>query len=186
MRSSALALTIGMLALLLAAPCAVSSQDCVKRLVVVPLSEGGFVAFKSETAWADRSNSSLKLQEVRGTFESKALVDEGHIIHRVLVDSEGNFVFGYDLFVEAQPGAKQFRIAVNPIDSKFAGKLLAKSPEAGPSLKAGRLISTLPRSAEPQLLDDGDSFALDLLITRNTGVNVADLVKAPFIDPPLS
>jgi hypothetical protein len=98
----------------------------------------------------------------------------------VLVDARGNFVFGYDLFVEAQPGARQFTIAVNPIDSKFAGKLLAKSPEAGPSLKAGRLISTLPRSAEPQLLDDGDSFALDLLINRNTGVKIVDLVKVSF------
>lgn len=179
MRSKALALAFGLLIPALSWPMLGTSQERAQRQLIVPLSEGGFVAFRSETAWADRDKTALKPQGARGEFEAKALLDEGHIIHRVLSDKQGNFVFGYDLFVEPQPGAKQFRIALNPLDARFADKLLGDSPSAKPSLKRAR-IATLPQSAEPQVLDDGDSFALDLLVNQNTGVKIVDIVKVTF------
>src|SRR6266404_3645503 len=118
MRSKALALVLALLIPALASPTVVTSQERARRQLIVPLKEGGFVAFKNETAWADRDKTALKPREAQGTFEAKALVDEGHIIHRVLSDTQGNFVFGYDLFIEPQPSAKQFRIALNPLDAR--------------------------------------------------------------------
>ena len=180
MRSKALALSFGLLIAALACPMVLTAQERAQRQVIVPLNEGGFVAFRSETAWADRDKSALKPQGARGEFEAKALVDEGHIIHRVLADKLGNFVFGYDLYVEPQPGARQFRIALSPLDARFADKLMGENPSAKPSLKTRPRISTLPQSAEPQVLDDGDSFALDLLVNQNTGVKIVDIVKVTF------
>lgn len=179
MRSKALVLAFSFLTVALVGPIVVTSQERDRRQLIVPLSEGGFVSFKSETAWAERNKTPLNTQEALGTFATKALVDEGHLIHRVLMDAQGTAVFGYDLFVEPQPGARQFRIALSPLDTRFAEKLLAGSPITQPSLKS-RAISTLPQSAEPQLLDDGDSFALDLLVNQNTGVKIVDIVKVTF------
>lgn len=179
-RSKAIALALGSLIWPLALPFAVTSQERERRQVIVPLSEGGFVAFNNETAWADRDSSALKPQETPGTFEARALVEDGHIIHRVLLDTGRNVVFGYDLFIEPQPGTKQFRIALNPLDARFADKLLGRSPTIQPSIKGRARISTLPQSAAPQTLDDGDSLALDLLVNPHTGVKIVDIVKVTF------
>ena len=157
-----------------------AAQDPARRQLVVPLKEGGFVAFKSETGWAESNRAQLKAQDPLGSFDTKALQDDGHIIHRVLVDGQGNAVFGYDLFVEPQPGSRQFRIALSPLNADFAEKLVTGNPVAQPSLKKRSAIATLPQSAEPQLLDDGDSFALDLLVNQNTGVKIVDVVKVSF------
>jgi hypothetical protein len=113
----------------------VTAQDPARRQLVVPLKEGGFVAFKSETGWAASNKTQLKAQDPLGSFDTKALQDDGHIIHRVLVDGQGIAVFGYDLFVEPQPGARQFRIALSPLDANFAEKLVTGNPVAQPSLK---------------------------------------------------
>ena len=47
-----------------------SAQERAKRQLIVPLAEGGFVAFKSETAWADTKKSSINFQEVQGVFDT--------------------------------------------------------------------------------------------------------------------
>lgn len=181
MRSKAPALALGLLiALLIVMPAAINGQERGLRQQVVPLGEAGFVAFKSETAWADRDKGNFKAEEAPAAFAATAVIDEGHIIHRVLSDKQGNIVFGYDLLVEPQPGEKKFRIALNPLAAAFADKLQAAHPPSLPSLKARAKISTLPQSAEPQLLDDGDSFALDLLVNQHTGVKIVDIVKVTF------
>jgi hypothetical protein len=66
-------------------------------------------------------------------------------------------------------------MAVAPLDSQMESKLLASGSNVLPAR-----IATLPQSAEPQILDDGDSFALDLLINQKTGVKIVDLVKVAF------
>jgi len=180
MRSKAWVLKFGLLMLFSAWPIGAAAQEPAGRQLIVPLSDGGFVAFKSETAWADRDMTALKPQETPGAFAANALMDESHIIHRLLSEPKGSVVFGYDLLIEPRPGAKQFRITLSPLDTRFAEKLLAGSPADQPSLKQRAQISTLPRSAEPQILDDGDSFALDLLVNQHTGVKIVDIVKVTF------
>lgn len=155
------------------------AQERHPRQLVVPLADGGFVVFKSETAWADTTKTSVSLPSLQAGFDSEAMVDQNHVIHRVLVDASGRFIFGYDLFIEPSPALKRFKIAVNPLDVQFEKRLIARNPN-GESAELQARISTLPQSADPQDLDDGDSFALDLLINQNTGVKIVDVVKVSF------
>jgi hypothetical protein len=141
---------------------------------VLPLADGGFVAFKSETAWAGAGKTS-GAAELQGVFRSQAFIDENRLLHRVIVDSAGKYIFGYDLVIQPGVSSKTFTIAVKPLDPEIESKLLKSSPD----VQSGR-IATLPQSAEPQILDDGDSFALDLLVNERTGVKIVDLVKVSF------
>jgi hypothetical protein len=147
--------------------------------VVVPLADGGFVAFKSETAWTSAvgvSGSAARGAQIpQGEFRTEAFVDENRVIHRMLADTAGNYVFGYDVLIEAVPASKTFTIAVIPLDSQIENKL----PANGSSVQRAS-IATLPQSAEPEILDDGDSFALDLLVNQKTGVKIVDVVKVSF------
>jgi hypothetical protein len=170
MRSKALML-FGLLLL----PALGIAQDDPRRHLVLPLAEGGFVAFKSETAWAGTTRTSAAVQELNGEFRSQAFVDENHVIHRVLVDAAGKYVFGYDLVIQAAATSKTFVIAVKPLDVQIENKLLKSSSDVQPAR-----IATLPQSSEPQILADGDSFALDLLVNQNSGVKIVDFVKVSF------
>jgi hypothetical protein len=172
MRSKGLILAL----LLLAVPLLAMAQEDAGRNLVVPLPAGGFVGFKSHTArLTAMSNSSAVIPELQGEFKARAFADENHVIHRVLIDATGKYVFGYDLLIEAVRASKTFNIAVKPLDSQIENKLLASNGESQPAR-----IATLPQIAEPQILDDGDSFTLDLLVNEKTGVKIVDVVKVSF------
>lgn len=143
--------------------------------LVVPLPEGGYVSFKSQAATASENRTSVSNLNLNSEFRSQALIDNNKVIHRVLVDGAGRFLFGYDLLITPDLAARKFRITVRPIDSEFESKLREQSANA-PSGK----VATLPKSAEPQVLEDGDALALDLLINQETGVKIVDVVKVSF------
>src|SRR5258706_14869541 len=111
----------------------VSAQTPSKRPLIVPLTDGGFVAFRSETSWTDTKKVSAETQRAPAILGSQALVDGDRVIHRVLQDSGGRFVFGYDFWVAPNPVAKQFKLVVKPIDPQFETRLRAGNPgEAKP------------------------------------------------------
>ena len=139
MKSKALALAFGLLLL----PASGTAQEDTRRNLVVPLAEGGFVAFKSETAWAGTSRTSAAVQELHGEFRSQAFVDEDHVIHRVLVDAAGKYIFGYDLLIKGAAASKTFIIGVKPLDLQTETKLLKSSADVQPAR-----IATLPQSAD--------------------------------------
>jgi len=161
-----------MLAVLICLPSLCVAQD-QRRNVVVPLADGGFVAFKSQTTGLS-TNASAGLSELQSEFSARAFADENHVIHRVLLNAKGRYVFGYDVSVEARAPAKTFKIFVTPLNPQIESKLLAGA-EGQPSH-----IATLPQTAEPQTLDDGDSFTLDLLVNEQTGIKIVDFVKVSF------
>jgi hypothetical protein len=168
------------IALCLAAFAAVATaQDAARRQQVVPLAAGGFVAFKSETSWTNAKKISTELQRGISVLNSRAVMDDRHIIHRMLEDNSGRFIFGYDLLVDSNPESKQFKIEVRPIDRDFEGKLRAERANGeGPDQPDP--VATFPKSTEPQTLDDGDAFSLDLLINQNAGVKIVDVVRVTF------
>ena len=157
--------------------CAVlaTAQERGPRQLIVPLTDGGFVAFQAETAFSEPKKASNG-QQARAVFDSQALIDDKQIIHRVLVDSEGKPVFGYDLFVNANAARKQFTVAARPIDPQFESRLMARNG----SRPASPRMATLPQASESQLLDDGDAFSLDLLINSESGIKIVDVVKVSF------
>src|SRR5882672_3234326 len=154
-------------------------QETAKRQLIVPLNEGGFVAFKSETSWTDAKKASTELQRGTSVLNSRAVLDGRQIIHRMLEDNAGRFIFGYDLMVDSNPTSKQFKIEVRPLDREFENKLRAeKANGEGPDQPDP--VSTFPKSTGTQVLDDGDAFSLDLLVNQNTGVKIVDVVRVTF------
>jgi hypothetical protein len=155
------------------------AQDAAKRQLIVPLAEGGFVAFKSQAAWADTRKPSAELQRGPAVLSSRAVADDNRLIHRVLKDASGRFIFGYDLWVAPNPAAKQFKIVVRPLDPHYESQLRAGNPSEGEPPQS-EIIATFPKATEPQTLDDGDGFSLDLLVNRNSGVKIVDVVRVTF------
>lgn len=178
MRSKVLRLSIWPLCLLVLSV-ATSAQGQAKRQTVVALADGGFVAFKSETTWTDQKKVSPEMQRVPAVLDSQALADENRIVHRVLKDARGRFIFGYDLSVTPNPALKQFKIVVRPLDPQFEIKLRTGNSGEGEPPQS-EVISTFPNAAAPQTLEDGDAFSLDLLVNQNTGVKIIDVVRVAF------
>ena len=171
MRNKILALMFG----LLVVPVPGNAQEDGARQQVVALAEGGFVAFKSETAGTGKTNDVRIAPTLRRAIRSQALVGDDHVVHRVLIDPAGRYIFGYDLLIQSLAASKQFNVTVKPLDAKTENELLA----GGANGQSAR-IATLRKSTKPQVMDDGDSFALDLLVNENTGVKIIDFVKVSF------
>src|SRR6185503_6485185 len=115
------------------------------------------------------------VNEMQKDFRTRAFVDENHVIHRVLLDAAGKYLFAYDLVIEPVPSSRRFNIAFAPLDSATEKQLLAGSKDSQP-----QHIATLRQSAAPRLLDDGDSIALDSLVNQRTEGQIAALVKVSF------
>ncbi len=158
---------------LLSAAVASPAQDSQASKVVVSLPEGGFVSFKHQTAWADLRRA-IYLRQSPAALSSQALADRDQLIHRVLRDRDGRFVFGYDLWVSGDSTTKKFKVAVKPLAAELANSLRA---DESPTTEA---LSTFPKPTESQTLDDGAEFSLDLLINKTTGVKIVDVVKVSF------
>lgn len=155
------------------------AQEAKRTPFVVKLQTAGFVSFKVETIAADirRPDASRAVQEM---VQYQVFVDDDHVIHRILVDRVGTFLFGYDLVVEPVATSKQFRVFVKPLSAEFQQRLRMRNSFMQRPLKLNASISTLPRSTEAQLIEDGDAFALDLLVNPQTGDKIVDTVKVSY------
>jgi hypothetical protein len=138
----------------------------------VSLPDGGFVSFQNQSAGADVA-ATADQERIPVTLESQALADRNQTVHRVLRDDNGKFVFGYDLWIVSDRATKQFRIAIRPLRREMEDKLRGDAP----ATEAG---STFPKSTEPQVLNDGAQFSLDLLINKTAGVKIVDIVTVTF------
>src|SRR5215208_2685499 len=142
-------------ALLLCLHClavAAVAQNPAKRQLVMPVSDGGFVAFRSETPGAKTLPDSNSLAAL---LYSQAFAGDNRIIHRVLTDTQKNVVFGYDLWVNADPITKKFSLAVLPAAEAFRRTFLK---DFTPS-RANGVFATFPKATTPQTLDDGDAVS---------------------------
>ena len=165
-------------ALLICIPClsvSVAAQNLAKRQLVLPLSDGGFVAFRSETSASDNTQA-MATQSLASLLYSQALAGENRIIHRVLTDADRRVIFGYDLWVNSDPVTRKFRLAVLPADEAFRQTFLKDSARA----RANDTFATFPKSIEPQTLDDGDAVSLELLVNQQLGMKIVDVVKVTF------
>ena len=151
---------------------AATAQNPAKRQLVMQVSNGGFVAFRSETPGAKSMPDSNSLAAL---LYSQAFAGNNRIIHRVLTDAQNNVVFGYDLWVNADPLTKKFSLVVLPADEAFRRTFLKDT-----SARTGGSFATFPKSTSPQMLDDGDAVSLDLLVNNESGVKIVDVVSVTF------
>src|SRR5215813_8186816 len=134
-----------------------SAQIPAPRQVVLQVSNGGFVVFKSEATVADNTRTA-ESQSLASLIYSQALTGENHIVHRVLTDAEQHVIFGYDLWINSDPLTKKFTLGVLPADEAFRRTFLKESAQ-----RTTDAFATFPKSASLQTLDDGDAVSLELL-----------------------
>lgn len=162
-------------------PVLAAAQERSVQQLVVPLENAGYVSFKTEAISPNPQNvSETSAIDLQSVVKPQVLVDENHVVHRVLVDNNGTLIFGYDLLIQPLINSRQFQVSVRPLDPEFEKQMRARQP-----VRAGRAtvqlnVSTISRPTEVQIIDDGDGFALDLLINPQTGVKIIDVVKASF------
>jgi hypothetical protein len=150
---------------------AAAQQHPAKRQLVLQLSTGGFVAFRSETSG---SNPSPDDNSLAALLYSQAFTGQNRVIHRVLTDAQQNVVFGYDLWITADPLTKKFSVAVLPADEAFRRSFLKDFTPPRSE------FATFPKSTTPQTLDDGDAVSLELLVNKESGVKIVDVVSVTF------
>ena len=146
------------------------AQNPAKRQLVLQLANGGFVAFRSEMPGSNSTSSLTAL------LYAQAFAGENRIIHRVLTDAQQNVVFGYDLWINADPITKKFSVAVLPADEAFRRSFLKDFTPPRPN----SAFATFPKSTTPQTLDDGDAVSLELLVNHESGAKIVDVVKVTF------
>ncbi|HEU4869803.1 MAG TPA: hypothetical protein VFT08_02980 [Pyrinomonadaceae bacterium] len=144
------------------------AQNPAKRQLVLQLANGGYVAFRSEMSANSNSLAAL--------LYAQAFAGENRIIHRVLTDAQQNVVFGYDLWISADPITKKFSVAVLPADEAFRRSFLNDSTPT----RASGAFATFLKSTTPQTLDDGDAVSLELLVNHESGAKIVDVVSVTF------
>ncbi len=162
---------LGLVLLLLCAWINVPAQEGKKQQLVIPMKGGYFVAFTTD---ADPSNA----RALSSSFAEAS--SQSQTIRRVFVDSGSDFFFGYDLLVEPVGETKQFRISARPLGAEDEKELRARSSFKTRRMHPDYNAAGLSRASAPQVIDDGDAFALDVLVNPQTGGKIVDVVQVSF------
>lgn len=173
MRSKKLKGRCGWLLLLLlcAASVGVRAQESKKQQLVIPMKGGYFVAFTTD---ADPSNA----RSLSSSFAEASL--QSQTIRRVFIDSGSDFFFGYDLVVEPVGGKREFRVSVRPLGAEDEKELRTRSSFKTRRMHPDYNAAGLARASAPQVIEDGDAFALDVLVNPQTGGKIVDVVQVSF------
>jgi hypothetical protein len=143
-----------------------------KSQLIVPMQSGAFVQIATESVPTGLPDVSLSFIESEAT---------PNLIHRVFVDKKDELYFGYELLVEPVAATRQFRVSVRPLSAEYEQTLRARR-----AFQNSRLHPSYNASAfdsRPQLIGDGDTFALDVLRNPRTGMKVVDFVTVSHDDP---
>lgn len=115
-------------------------------------------------------------------LSTRVQVSDLNAINRVLLDEERGVYFGYTVRVEPIAHSKKFRVSFTPL-SREKARQLTNSPlikqitrSTVGAAKGDEQPDDGPRYPEPQVIDDGDSIALDVLVNPTTGVRIADRI----------
>ncbi|HEX8776362.1 MAG TPA: hypothetical protein VF735_22520 [Pyrinomonadaceae bacterium] len=150
----------------------------VGQPVIVSLPGGGHVAFRVKTTTLNVSAGQTPGgADLSLPLATQAQLGEGNVVHRLLVDGHGNIVFGYDLVVDAITATHTFRVTARPLDKLFESRFSARREGASVNSQTPFNVNTLALSTGEHTVEDGETFALDLLINDRLGLKVVDYVK---------
>jgi hypothetical protein len=142
-----------------------------KPQVVVTLQSGAHVSIRTESDPPGAAESLSNFVEAE---------DKSNLVRRLFVDSKDELFFGYELLVERAEGSNEFRVAVRPLSEEYLKQLAAR-----PAFVKRRLhpsYNAAAFSTSPQLVGDGDTFALDVLRNPRTGAKIVDLIQVSLSD----
>ncbi|HEY0172684.1 MAG TPA: hypothetical protein VGB98_16800 [Pyrinomonadaceae bacterium] len=153
---------------------ATSTAQEDKSRLIVPMQSGAFVVIRTESAPASAGEAAGNL------IESE---DKPNLLHRVFVDSGNELFFGYELLVERAAEARYFWVTVRPLSEDYLRELGERPAFRGRRLHPGYNATAFP--AAPQLLRDGDTFALDVFRNPRAGTKIVDVIQVSLTDPSL-
>jgi hypothetical protein len=163
------------------------AQTTQQQPLVAPLPQGGVVVFKIKTTPLNTNTRAADSESgLRLPLTAQVLAGAGNVFHRWLTDEKGNLVFGYDLLVEPVAGTNRFKVSARPLDRQFEARFPASSTGASPERSQMPLaLSTLLRATEEQIVSDGETIALDVLVNEQLGLKVVDFIKVATESPRL-
>ncbi|HEX8845176.1 MAG TPA: hypothetical protein VF791_11060 [Pyrinomonadaceae bacterium] len=166
---------------------AAMAQEGGSGKIIVSIKDDYYVAFSPTPTTKSTSAPGWSFTFAEVYFES-------HTIRRVFVDGSGTQYFGYVISVEPVDSTRQFRISVRPLSPEDENELRARKSFQTRKLHPNYNAAGLARFSAPQIINDGDTFALDVLVNPQTGDRITDIVtisaeieplsKAPVSDPP--
>src|SRR6266478_5164866 len=183
MRNNTGSLWLSVLILIIGCAGTVGAQKERKDRTSVRLTSGLTIVFTSETDPPGRDRNAFGSIQVRG---------EDNTVHRIFVDRENSIYFGYDLEVESLTGSDQFRLTIKPLSAPpssledpvrstwaaaQSSRRAGAQPQSGDPRPTDLTSRSLPKYPTPQLLHDGETLALDVLVNARTGVKIIDLIK---------
>ena len=145
-----------------------------KSQLIVPMQSGAFVVIRTESDPPSAGDATGDL------IESE---EKPNLLHRVFVDSRNELFFGYELLVERAAEAGYFWVTVRALSEEFLRELRERPSFRGRRPHPGYNATAFP--AAPQLLRDGDTFALDVFRNPRTGAKIVDYVRVSLSDPGL-
>lgn len=149
-----------------------SFTDLAEGQVAAWYKDGPKIIFTSET---DPPGTKRKV------LASIQTTDEKNLFSRVFIDTERNVYFGYDLVVEPDVKEKQFKLTFKSLS--VPAERISMSGNASRNSKLTAM--SLPKYPEPQIVQEGDTLALDVLVNPQTGVKIVDLIKVVPANSPL-
>lgn len=116
-------------------------------------------------------------------FDNKSfsiLTTTGNEYHRVIEDDAQHAYFGYDLSTERIPNTDQIRVAIAPLS------VTVEQLDARPGAKAvsGFRFLVLPRYPPPLIVQNGDTIALDLLVSADGKLRIVDYIEISYKPAP--
>ncbi|HEV2705624.1 MAG TPA: hypothetical protein VGV59_06840 [Pyrinomonadaceae bacterium] len=149
-------------------------QEGQMQQLVVPMQSGVFVSFTTETVPA--GSQELSFSFIEAEFKP-------NLIHRLFVDEEQDFYFGYDLLVERAGAAGQYRVTVRPLSPDYERMLRAR--KAFLNRRPHPSLNPAASASQPQTVADGDTLAIDVLVNPRNGAKIVDVIKVTSDDPRL-
>jgi hypothetical protein len=146
-----------------------SAQEDKNGKIIVAMKNNYYVAFSTTPDAGKNGISDWGTNFAEAYFKSNT-------IRRVLVDSGGTLFFGYVLMVEPMVSTKQFKVTVRPLGQEDEQELRARKSFSTSRIHPNYNLAGLSRSSAPQIINDGDTFALDVLVNPQTGDKITDIV----------
>lgn len=155
--------------LCLSACAGATAQENKNEKVIVPMKDGYYAAFSTTPDANSANTNGWSSGFTEADFKSNT-------IRRVFVDSGGTLFFGYALVIEPIISSKQFKVTVRPLSPEDEQELRARKSFSTRRIHPNYNVAGLSRSSAPQIINDGDTFALDVLVNPQTGDKVTDIV----------
>src|ERR1700750_2764552 len=142
-----------------------------KAQVSVALQSGAHVRIRTESDPPGAQDAPSNFVEAE---------EKPNLVRRIFVDSKDELFFGYELLIERVGETKQFRVAVRPLSADYLRQRAWR-----PAFQKRRLhpsYNPAAFTAAPQTIDDGDTFALDVLRNPRTGAKIVDVIQVSLSD----